>query len=91
MLEWFYACTVTKYQNFGSILHFWYSLFQFHHVFANSCELTPTLAILLILCILMRLPAGDRSMLCSSLLAPSVFHGVALVEVALCSNSALLG
>ena len=59
MLEWFYACAVTKYQNFSWILHVWYSLFQFLKVFANSCELNPTLAILPILCILMRLPDGD--------------------------------
>ena len=54
-----YACAVTKYQNFSRILHFWYSLFQFLQVFANSCELNPTQAILPILCILMRLPDGD--------------------------------
>ena len=59
MVEWFYACAVTKYQNFSSILHFWYSLFQFLQVFTNSCELNPTLAISPILCILMRLPDGD--------------------------------
>ena len=56
MLEWFYACAVIKYQNFSSVLHFWYSLSQFLQVFANICELNPTLAILPILCILMRLP-----------------------------------
>ena len=38
---------------------FWYSMFQFLQVFASSCELNPTLAILLILCILIRLPTGD--------------------------------
>ena len=40
-------------------LRFWHSLFQFLHVFANSCVLNPTLAILPILFILMRLPDGD--------------------------------
>ena len=59
MLEWFYVCAVTKDQNFSWILHFWYSLFQFLQVFANSCELNPTLAILLILCKLMRLLDRD--------------------------------
>ena len=32
---------------------------QVLQVFANSCELNPTLAILPVLCILMRLPDGD--------------------------------
>ena len=40
-------------------LHFWYSLFQFLQVFANSYELNATLTILPILCILMRLADGD--------------------------------
>ena len=52
MLEWFYTCAVTKYQNFSRILHFRYSLFQFLLVLSNSCELNPTLAIFPILCIL---------------------------------------
>ena len=59
MLEWLYACAVTKYQNFSLILHFWYSPFQFLQVFANNYELNPILEILPILCIL-RLPDGDN-------------------------------
>ena len=68
MLELFYACAVTKYQNFSWILHFWYSLFQFLQVFANSCELNPTLAILPLLCIFNELAWWRQSMLHSSTL-----------------------
>ena len=60
MLEWFYASAVTKYRNFGSILHFWDSMSQFLQVFANTGELKLRLAILPILCILMRLSTGDN-------------------------------
>ena len=40
-------------------LIFWFSLFQFFKVFASSCELNPTMAILPILSILIRWPDGD--------------------------------
>ena len=47
MLAWFYACAVTKYQNFEFRISG--INFQFLQVFANSCELNPTLAILPVL------------------------------------------
>ena len=53
MLEWFYAYAI-KHNN-----KFLVFTVPIASIFANSCELNPTLAILPILCILMKLLNGD--------------------------------
>ena len=56
MLEWFYACAVTKYQN---LVEFYISGIHCPIPLIAACELNSILAILPILCILMRLLDGD--------------------------------